>query len=144
MPRANIDLGWLAGLLTKTPTATTNPDFDPSQEVPYTDPVTGQTSGVMGQRPLIAPTNWQRLVHPEAAAAIDDINNKFTAQPAFSTQANLIRQSIAARNVANTPAWARLPNTTPEQEALLGGGTFQTPSQVMPEVRAAGDLQSNV
>lgn len=145
MGRANIDLSWLAGLLTDTPTATPNPDYtgDPNDLIPYTDPVTGQTSA--GQTPYIKPTKWQELFKPEASQAINNLNTQFSARPAMmklehDTKNTLGGQDFDTVRPYQSPSLRAVPS---EAGYLLTGGDLR-PTATGPEARALSNNMAGV
>lgn len=134
MARGNIDLSWLASLLTPTPTAanSVNSSYDPNQSIPYTDPVTGQTSGVMPDNtPFKSPSNWQRLVHPEQAGMIDTLNTQSVAKPISQNEDVLSELARRASVVSRRPSYMQTPGMTPDQAAASGQGDL---SQSIPQI----------
>lgn len=146
MGRANIDLSWLVGLLTKTPTAEQNPTFGASQEQPFFDSQTGTYSsepaytdaqgneipGTLGKadtiHQLVPPSQWQRFVHPEQAGQIDTVNNAFVTKPLMAGLENKVNIDTRAGNVLKMNPALRPPTLTPEQAAVSGYGDFSPPT----------------
>ena len=125
MPRAHIDLSWLLGLMTDSPTAgdPSNPAYNAAVEDPYTDPLTGNTAVAHGYtlpdgtpvdasavdkfgttNQFKAPTVFQRAFYPQQSSEIDKLN----LAPTVAGQENAIRTSIYAKNAA------KLRDTLPE------------------------------
>lgn len=147
MARANIDLSWLAGLLTKTPTAanSVNPDYNQEDSIPYTDPVTGQTSGVMpNNTPYTPPTQWQRLVHSDQANAIDALNNQAVSKPLSASLSNASDIRVRSGNYARLPSSLQVPNLSPTEAAVAGYGEFNPPTILNQQNRAVMDAQGGV
>lgn len=166
MPRANIDLSWLASLLTTTPTTTPNPTFGDTQEKPYTDPVTGNSSTVPaytdaqgneipGTVPsgadttsrFTVPSKWQTFVHPEAAAAINSLNSQYASRPIIAQQTHDIGNTIGAQDAGlmrplMSPALQN-PNISNTQAYLATGGDYQ-PTHTGVEGRALLDNAANI
>lgn len=166
MGRANIDLSWLASLLTKTPTTTPNPTFGDTQEQPYTDPVTGQTSAapaytdaggneISGSVPkgadttnrFTVPSKWQTFVHPEAAAAINSLNSQFASRPIIAQQTHDISNTIGAQDAKlMRPLMApalQSPDISDTQAYLATGGDYQ-PTHTGVEGRALLNNAANI
>lgn len=166
MARANIDLSWLASLLTKTPTATPNPTYGAEQEAPYTDPVTGQTSSapaytdaggneIPGSLPkgaditsrFTAPSKWQTFVHPEAAAAINSLNSGFASRPIIAQQTHDIGNTIGAQDAKLMrplmPTALQSPSISDTQAYLATGGDYQ-PTHTGTEGRALLNNAANI
>lgn len=134
MGRANIDLSWLASLLTKTPTATTSantPDLDPGSVGKFLD-----ENGQDVSQPYSSPSQWQRLVHPEESGAIDKMNNDYISKPIMANLENRTSLGIRAGNVGLLPL-ALAPNTPALSAAAAGYGSLDTsPSYINQQNRA--------
>lgn len=166
MARANIDLSWLASLLTQTPTTTPNPTFGDTQEKPYTDPVTGNSSTVPaytdaqgneipGTIPsgadttsrFTVPSKWQTFVHPEAAAAINSLNSQYASRPIIAQQTHDIGNTIGAQDAGlmrplMAPALQN-PDISNTQAYLATGGDYQ-PTHTGVEGRALLNNAANI
>lgn len=166
MARASIDLSWLASLLTKTPTTTPNPTFGDTQEQPYTDPVTGNSSTVPaytdaqgneipGTLPKNAdttsrftvPSKWQTFVHPEAAAAINSLNSQYASRPIIANQINDVNNQVGAKNFDIVKNAGGVPNALSKVPSdagyLLTGGDYQ-PTHTGVEGRALLNNAANI
>lgn len=159
MSRANIDLSWLASLLTKTPTTADNantPDLAPGSEGKFLDP-TGTLHGdtIDISNPYQSPTTMQRLVWPDQSAQIDKLNNQYSSQPLMANLENSTNLNIRAGNVKKLDPSLQ-PNESPLAAAAGGYGSLDTsPSYInqqnqallnaqhgLPGVRSATDLNT--
>lgn len=143
MARANIDLSWLASLLTKTPTATPNPAYgasdDPSFEGPvqqggaqpqyspsgtYVDPTVASQYGTT--QPFEAASKWQHMMHPEASQAIDQLNNQAASAQVMPSINNTAALKVRAGNEQLLPPELRPNISSPLSAAAAGYGSLDT------------------
>lgn len=142
MARAQIDLSWLAGLLTPTPTAVDSantPDLDIGSQGKFLDQNFNDVS-----QPYSSPSNWQRMIHPEQAAQIDQLNNQFAVRPLAAAQENQIKYDTALTNISRMPKFALASGTTPQEMASTGYGTFQTPVELAQQNRAMANMSGGI
>lgn len=142
MGRANIDLSWLASLMTPTPTAQSQantPDLDPGSQGQFLDPNFQDTN-----QPFQSPSQWQRIVHPEQSNAIDAQNNEFITKPLQAGLDNRTALNIHAGNVGLLDPSLR-PNTNPLSAAASGYGDInQSPSYINQQNSALLQAQHGV
>lgn len=197
MPRANIDLSWLAGLLSPTPTAANsqNPAYgaieDPNAEADHSGVPGGNHGAIPGigyqpqdsngnpiptstidypaksslktyhdsngnaidpslvakfgtTSPYKAPSQWQRMIHPEQSGQIDQLNNSFSSRPLVAQQENNIRYGTALSNIARMPHSALPLGVSPTEAAATGYGTFQTPVELSQQNRAMANMEGGI
>lgn len=142
MARANIDLSWLASLLTKTPTADSQantPDDDIGSQGKFLDENFKDVD-----QPYQSPTAWQRMLHPEASGQIDQLNNQYSYKPIAAAQDNSIKFNTAKSNIARMPSSALPLGVTPDEMASTGYGTGQTPVELAQQNRAMSDMAGGI
>lgn len=143
MARANIDLSWLAGLLSGTPTAKPNPAFgagpDPDFEGPvqqggtqplydpsgnYVDPTVASQYGTT--QPFESASKWQHMVHPEASQAIDTMNNQAASAQVMPSINNAAALKVRASNEQLLPPSLQPNISSPLSAAAAGYGSLDT------------------
>jgi len=137
MPRPNIDLSWLAQMLTPDPSsAPENPKFNPN------DPKS---------LPLTSPSKWQTLIYPEQAALVNQANLQYGLKPTLAQQGFGITQGqlgqMADKYISSSGLTGDAAKAT--RDAFLAAGSNQLQSGLNPQypnevARGAGDFVRGV